>query len=538
VNHPTGSDGLVLSPTSDNVSLAVLGNPTGPGSAISPAKQPSKWRWVRRGAVGGGVSLALACVFAFVQRVRNDSARNESVRELPLRLVSRVDFQSKMTASGRVESRQKTVILCELERISISNEGQTISSGGNAQVIEVVEEGTQVKKGDVLCRLNSNEYEEMVRTQLMKTEQSRAALEQAQLSFSVAELAVGEYRNGLIRQNVQVMEGQIALGESDLERAGDRLRWTTDMLDKGYVPVAQRSSAERTVSQARLKLLTDKWDLENFKKYGNPLALKELEAEVEKRRYEVIANTQRVTRLDERLAHYRKMVDFCTIRSPNDGMVIYAIDPRRRNAPRLEPGVEVRQQQQLFYLPDLNDMEVITYVHESVAERIRPGLSTRVSIEGVGNQTLPGRVESVGPLPVESPSWTTSEEVKYFVAIVKLDKVPPGMLPGMTAEVEIALDQSRDVLAVPTEAVAFERGHDVCYVAGADGLERREITLGRSNLNLLEVTKGLAEGEEVVINPSNVDEIDSLVIHAEPTTEEHPTSTEAGFPGNGPVGVE
>jgi len=537
VNHPTGNDGMVPSKTSDNLPPSISSKLVAEAKP-SLAKRTAKRPWVRLGMVAGGLTIALVIVVVEIQRVRSDSPRNESVRELPLRLVSRVDFQSRLTAPGRVESRQKTVIACQLERLSVSIEGQTISSGGNARVLEVVDEGTQVEKGDLLCRLDSNEYEELVRTQLMKTEQSRAALEQAQLNFKVAELAVGEYRDGLSRQNVQAMEGQIALSESDLERANDRLRWTVAMLGKGYVPVAQRISAERTLAQVRLKLQTGRFDLENFTKYGNPRTVKELESEVEKRRYEVIANTQRVTRLEERLAHYRKMVDYCTIRSPSDGLLIYAVDPYRRNPPRLEPGVEVRQQQPLFYLPDLNDMEVITYLHESVARRVSTGLMARVSIEGLGNQTLTGRVESIGPLPVESPSWTTSEEVKYFVAMIKLDKVPPGMLPGMSAEVEIALDQSRDVLAVPSEAVASEQGHDVCYVAGTDGLERREITVGRSNRDLLEVTKGLAEGEEVVINPSNVDALDSLVIHSEPAIEGHSAPSEPGVSGNGPVGVE
>ena len=81
----------------------------------------------------------------------------------------------------------------------------------------------------------------MVRTQTMKTEQSRAALEQARLNFEVAELAVGEYRDGLVRQNTQTMEGQIALDESDLERAADRLQWTDKMLEKGYAPLSQKA---------------------------------------------------------------------------------------------------------------------------------------------------------------------------------------------------------------------------------------------------------------------------------------------------------
>ena len=514
MNHPTDTNDPIdlLAETDATPNLNQLA-PLRPRTLLGVGKSNRHWaRWV---LAGGTILLGLGVASIIVERAQATAARNETVRELPRRLVSRVDFESKMTAAGRVESHSNTVINCEIERLSVSNEGRVLTSNGMSQILELIPEGTVVKKGDLLCRLNSTDYEEIVRTQLMKTEQARAALEQAQLNFDVAELAVREYSEGLKQQSTQELEGQIALIESDLERANDRLRWTRQMLEKGYVPVSQRATAERTVAELQHKLMTSRWDLVNFNKYGDARTLKELESEVEKRRYEVVANTQRVARLDERLTHYRKMVDFCTIRSPRDGLLIYAVDPRRRNAPPLEPGVDVHQQQPLFYLPDLKQMEVVTYLHESVASKVVVGNQALIRIEGMGNRVLAGRVVARGPLPVSSPVWTTSDEVKYFVATIKLDENPSGLLPGMSAEVEIDLDRSRDVLAVPTEAIASEDGRDICYVAGAEGLERRRITVGRSNNNLLEVTQGLVEGEEVVINPDKIDALNSLLTHTQ-----------------------
>ena len=39
----------------------------------------------------------------------------------------------------------------------------------------------------------------------------------------------------------------------------------------------------------------------------------------------------------------------------------------------IEPGMPVRQRQQLFYLPDLNDMEVVAMLHESIVDQVNPG---------------------------------------------------------------------------------------------------------------------------------------------------------------------
>ena len=70
----------------------------------------------------------------------------------------------------------------------------------------------------------------------------------------------------------------------------------------------------------------------------------------------------------------------------------------------------------------------------------------------------------------------------------------------MTAQVEIELNRREYVLAVPTEAIAHE-GARVCYVVHEDGLERREVKLGEGTPDLLEISMGLHEGEQVVLNP-------------------------------------
>ena len=66
------------------------------------------------------------------------------------------------------------------------------------------------------------------------------------------------------------------------------------------------------------------------------------------------------------------------------------------------------------------------------------------------------------------------------------------------------------MLAVPAQAVAFEEGHRICYVAHDDGLERREVKLGEGTEDFLEISHGLHEGEQVVLNPSLSDVQDDI----------------------------
>ena len=103
-------------------------------------------------------------------------------------------------------------------------------------------------------------------------------------------------------------------------------------------------------------------------------------------------------------------------------------------------------------------MEVTAYIHESVPE-------TFTRDEGEGTDRGAARIIFVrpwfgfGPLAHQRDKWGSDEVgCKYFVSVVKLDEVPSGMKPGMTAEIEFDVDRRQDVLAVASEAVSATEG--------------------------------------------------------------------------------
>jgi HlyD family secretion protein len=237
---------------------------------------------------------------------------------------------------------------------------------------------------------------------------------------------------------------------------------------------------------------------------------------VESARSNLVYQTMRLQRHEERLEHYQKQVDLCTIRAPHDGFVIYA--NKNENDVRIEEGTRVRQRQNLFYLPDLSDMEVQMPLHESVVDRIHDGMPARVRIEALPGVSVEGHVVSVALVPLMT--WSSfGSDVRNYLGMVKLDSVPRGLLPGMSAEVEIMTGTRNDALVVPAEAVTIEAGEDVCYVAREEGLERRHVTVGSSTSGLLEVTEGLTEGEEVVLDPARNLPADSDDSESEPPPE-------------------
>ena len=146
----------------------------------------------------------------------------------------------------------------------------------------------------------------------------------------------------------------------------------------------------------------------------------------------------------------------------------------------------VRQNQKLFYLPDLNDMEVVALLNESIVNEVRAGMRAEVQVEGMPNRLMQGRVTKVAQLAV--PDWRS--DVRYFEGIVKLDGPIPGLKPGMTAQVELEMPPRENVLAVPSEAVTSDDGQDVCFVVHGEDVERRPVKLGRVTQEMTEVTAG------------------------------------------------
>jgi multidrug efflux pump subunit AcrA (membrane-fusion protein) len=73
--------------------------------------------------------------------------------------------------------------------------------------------------------------------------------------------------------------------------------------------------------------------------------------------------------------------------------------------------------------------------------------------------------------------------------------------PGMSAEVEVIIDQHEDVLTIPVAAVVETAEGDFCWVKTPEGSRRRSLRLGDTDDAFLIVKAGLKEGDEVVLNP-------------------------------------
>ena len=79
-----------------------------------------------------------------------------------------------ISASGVAQCPQQTVVKCQLENLRIRSRGGAFFAGGASTILEIIPNGTTVKKGDVLCTLDASEYEEVALAQTIRVEQHNA----------------------------------------------------------------------------------------------------------------------------------------------------------------------------------------------------------------------------------------------------------------------------------------------------------------------------------------------------------------------------
>ena len=203
-----------------------------------------------------------------------------------------------------------------------------------------------------------------------------ANVENAESDLLAAEAGLREYRDGLMAQTREAFRGSIAPTRADLKKQEERLKMgrATCWRSAICLPAASATKNEPSCSTEQT-LASSIRDRDHFETFGAPRVLSSHENKVYVAQTSLEAMDHRLMRHEERLAKFREQVDLCTIRAPHDGFLIHANEPD--DDPRIEVGVQVRQKQDLFYLPDLSQMEVQTLLHEFILQRVHEGMPAK-----------------------------------------------------------------------------------------------------------------------------------------------------------------
>ncbi|MEK6239735.1 MAG: hypothetical protein N2C14_33865, partial [Planctomycetales bacterium] len=432
--------------------------------------------WLRATIV---IGLLVAAVSAAAILPQGDSSRQ--LENATVHVVRRGELLVTITEQGTLESSNNTEIKCKVR--------------GDNTIIWVVESGTEVKPGDELLRLETLLIEEEISERTKYAHLAQSAVARSQADVARAGLAVPEYLEGRFVSSLATLQKDLAIAESKLVNAKNRLSHSKRMARSEYASELEVEEREFAVAQADLDVKLTETRIDVLKRFTKKEELATLRGALNAAKARHEANVERAYADEQRFQRAKEELEHCVVAAERGGMVIYPTGEDWENAPDVEEGATVHKDQVLLLMPDLSNMQVKVGIHESMVDRVKPGLKANVTLSG---KQLQGDVSHVAPV-AKPAGWWTGNAVKYDV-IVGLPTAD-GLKPGMSVEVEVILARHENVLTIPASAVVETKKGRACWVRNADGPERRSITLGDGNEMFLVVQAGLAEGEEVILNP-------------------------------------
>jgi len=432
-------------------------------------------------------------------------------------------FKHTVIESGVIESSQNIDIICNVR-----------SRAGGVQIIWVIDEGTQVQKGDKLVELDTTTLEDSLQQQQLIMNRANSTKISAAAAVRRAEIARQEYLEGTFKQNEQVIESNILIAKQNLSTALDKAAFSERLAAKGFVTQQQLQADRFAVKRANLDMSLKENELRTLREITKQKMLVGFDADIETATASMLAEEKNYIEEEKQLTEIKQQIENCMVYAPDDGQVVYANQQSSRGGSEfiVEAGATVRERQSIIKLPDPEQMQVKARVNEGRIAFIRKGQRVDVTVGALEGQVLQGVVSKVNKYP-EATSWFNSE-VKEFATYIKILNPPEAIRTGLTAEVEMLVNTMANQTMIPVQTLHEDQEQAFCLIkrtydpknplhikelGGRHGDEGAEFSVeivlveyAASNNKFLAITSGLKAGDMVVMNPrSEEDILDRLV---------------------------
>jgi len=383
-----------------------------------------------------GIIAVVAIVALFVVRL----AKGTTIDPNRLATVTRGDVARSVVATGKIQPITKVEV-------------KSKASG----IVEklYVDINNRVTKGQPLAQLDEMEIQAQVEAQ------------RAQLSS--AEANVGTYEANVEQDKVNAAAPDLPMYKATLDRNlemqkdGIVSNQTLDNANRDYLAALTR----RDSSKAQIGVDT---------------------AKLKQARAQVMESQASLKQLEEQLG-------YTTIIAPMDG-VILSRDVEIGDA---VSSILVLGSTATLVMTegDVNEVYVDGKVDEADIAHVYMGQPARIKVESFRDRTFDGKVTKISPMGVEKDNVTT------FEVRVSINN-PGGELKAlMTANAEILLDEHKGVLTVPENAVTYDNQKkasvEIPDKSQKEGTRKVSVTVGLSNGSVTEITNGLKEGDQVVL---------------------------------------
>jgi len=373
--------------------------------------------------------------------------------------VKRGDFTITVTTSGELSARESVDIRAPANAQQARIYQLTIES--------IVPEGTVVDSGDVVAELDRSQAATRLSEVTLALEKATAVYEQAMLDST---LTLSQARESIRTMELELEERLIAVDQAVYEAPSIRRQAEID-----------HEKADRALAQARINYVTQEEQAR--------AKMREVGADMGRER-----NQLQIVQL--------VMTGF-TVRAPAPGMVIYV---KEWNGRKKVAGSQVSPwDPTVATLPDLTQMESITYVNEIDIRKIQAGQPVSLTLDSDPDKRLTGTVTTVANVGEQRPNT----DAKVFEVRIEIETADTTLRPGMTTGNAIQTGLYEDVVYVPIEALSNEDGVPFVFKQDGGRVRKQEVVTGAMNENEVIIERGLEENDRLLlVPPANAAEMD------------------------------
>jgi HlyD family secretion protein len=231
-----------------------------------------------------GIVLLLLIGIAVVAFDHSGSKNVLTTSDMSSFAVKRGPLRISVTESGTIQAREQIILKCEVE--------------GKTTILTLVEEGSRVKKGDLLVELDSSalidaRVDQQIRVQNAEAafvgarenlavveNQAKSDIDKAKLAFDFAKQDLRKYVEGEYLNQRKEMESQITLAKEELQTTEEKLKWSQKLFEKEYISQTELQIDELSTHKNKLDLELAENNLRLLEDFTHPRNLAKLESDV------------------------------------------------------------------------------------------------------------------------------------------------------------------------------------------------------------------------------------------------------------------
>ena len=421
-------------------------------------------------------------------------------------------WRARRVASGSqyetVAVRRDTLVATVNTSGSVSPKQKVSMVFPSAGLLEklLVEPGQTVRAGDELAALDARQLELSVVQAEATLQINEARLAQTRAGSSAADIASAEAAAASAqaaydsaKKKMSLRGDQLTVVEADLEKAElalkdaqaayDLVAWRPDIGALPQSAALQRATLDHQRALANYNLQVAAIDDTAFK--GAAAQLAQAKAQLDRLNgaptpEELAIAEAQVKQAAAALEQAKLRLKDATLVAPFDGTVL---------ATSGQVGELVGTAVPVVVLADLGSYYIDTSIDETDIGRVQVGQDVDITLDAFPDATLRGKVVRVEPM-----GKATQGVVSYDVRVEVLSN-EEFLRPNMTAMVDIVIERKEGILVVPNRAIKRDtRGRRYVQILKDGKAEERTVTVGLSNELVTEISEGLVEGEEVVVN--------------------------------------